>query len=267
MGREGQHARFRLRGADLESVGFGVGALMGEMAGRRVEGLWTLEPNWWKGRRRFELRLEDVLWPPAGHGTLRRQTWAPGRPARTSGVMLVVAASMRRARRARQSLPAEDVVLLPWWHDSRDRADRRLGIDRSQLADVDVVYVVDGPPHRWALEALLGSLSDAAVIHWDPGALDARPVLRRWERLVPDADRLRRLWRARRDGRSPLAAGRRVLGDLGIQDGQRPERRRELQESMYFRTAWFERRAAERDWALGGPWTWREEDEASGLAE
>ncbi len=262
MGRDGSHARFQMHGAPLETVAFGAGAAAAELAGRKAVTLVTLESNWWQGQQRYELRLDELLWPPAaGRGALTRQRWDLSDTV-SSPATLVVAASRRRARAA--ALGGEPV--LCWWQDfgnpaHSERADPRI------LGRVDTVHIVDGPPHRWALAALLAALPEDVAVHWQSSALDPGPVLRRWQRLVPDADHLRGLWRRRREGVAPLCAGRRVLVDLGLWNGEQPDRRHELQESLHFRTAWVERRAAETDWAQGGPWAWREEEGARGLAE
>ncbi len=260
MGHDGSHARFTIHGAPLETVAFAAGPTVATLAGRKAVLLVTLESSWWRGRQRYELRLDSLLWPPAsGPGTLTRHRWELADPV-PSPATLVVAASHRRARAA----AASGQPLLSWWQDFRPAGPLP---DARALGRVDTVHVLDGPPHRWALEALLAALPAHVVVHWRPAALDPQPVLRRWQRLVPDADRLRALWRRRRDGLAPLCAGRRVLVDLGLWEGGRPDRRRELQESVHFRTAWVERRAAEQDWSQGGPWAWREEEVARGLAE
>jgi single-stranded-DNA-specific exonuclease len=254
MGRTGAHVRVGLTGCTLSTVCFDAGRGAGTWTGRRFTGVGTLRPHWWNGECRYQIYWDEVRAPARDVAPLSAHTWQVGAPPRTRQGVLVLG---RRRAPAQQNAEEAPWAVWSWWRDpppaSRD--------ERWAAA-----YIVEPPPHRWALQAALAFLKEGATVYWHPRALDAGRAVREWARRVPDRARLLRLWQARRAGLSPLLPGRRILDELGLGDGRHPGRKVALEASLLFRTAWRERRQGESDWARGGPFAWREEEQR-GLAD
>ena len=83
-------------------------------------------------------------------------------------------------------------------------------------------------------------------------------MLAKWTRLVPDRNRLLALWQSRRAGRRGLVPGGQVLQDLGLDGGEMPKVRRDLDDSGRWVAARHELESAQRDWLMGGPVIWRD---------
>jgi single-stranded-DNA-specific exonuclease len=266
IGQDGRHLRLRFRDAALDHVLFGAGTAVPDLVGRRLEGEATLEANWWRGERRWQVRWTEWRWPERAAVT-RVHVWRAGVPAEPDGLILV---ESPRAL-ARTAFPPHVVRVWPWTSAAEiaDLAVRHrpgtwyavtwwhpLAWDGPPLS---ALWALAPPPHRWALRAALAILSAEAAVYWAPTAEDRERVGEKWTRLVPDRERLLRVWRARQAGHSPLLAGRRVLRDLGLESpGIAPRERRSLETSVHYRTGMRERQQAAQDWRGPGPAAWEE---------
>lgn len=256
MGSAGQHARIRLTGCPLEGVRFGLGSVAAGLSSRRLAGVVQVRPHWWRGRQRYQLYWERIETPPPFAGPLHLHPWYVDEPP-SQGGGVVAGCGRLRLNRVRNLL-GEGWTICDWERADEPRPGRR---------PWRRAYVIDPPPHRPALEALVAGLAAEGCVYWAPEALDAQRAQRQWERRVPDRERLLRLWRARRAGHSPLVPGRKILSELGVADKPASGARRSLAESVSYRTAWRERDMGEQDWERGGPWRWREEASEHGVAE
>jgi len=255
LGRNGTHVRLGITGCALSTVCFDAGSGALGWAGRRFTGVGTLRPHWWRGECRYQIYWDEVRAPARDVAPLDRHAWRIGPPPPDSRGVLVL--GRRRALAASERGEMSAWRVWSWWSE------------RPPLSPGErwsAAYVVDPPPHRWALKAALAVLTPEATVYWHPRALDGQRAVEEWARRVPDRARLLRLWQARRDGRSPLLPGRRILDELGLGDGRHLGRKVALEASVLYRTAWRERREGEGDWARGDPFAWREEEQ-SGLAE
>jgi single-stranded-DNA-specific exonuclease len=264
MGEGGRHARLRLKQAAVDHVVF-HGGPWPRLEGRRLSGSVVLEGRWWQNAYRPQARWVRWDWPERTRDAVPAHPQHDDAPSASGGLVLVDDA--RRLRQLNLSGPVEKVwphatpaelaelavrhdpsiwYAATWWHP--------LDWDGPPFA---ALWILDPPPHRWALEAALSHLAPGAPVYWSPRARDGAGVLRKWRRLVPDRDRLLRLWDYRRRGLAPLMPGRRILSDLGLWDpAPGPVARRALTGSLHYRTALYERAEAERQWAAGGRGLW-----------
>lgn len=282
MGSERQHLRIQLEDTYVDSVIFGVGSQHPALAGRRIDGEARLEPNWWRGQERWQIRWEYLRWPPSPEAPLTTHAWVLGHPLPQNRVLLIVN-SPYHLRHLKTDVP--HVKLFPhadndswaevsemiashdtlwcgvcWWHESPP-------LSRAPRTQVDALWILAAPPHSWALKAALAWLKPGGTVYWDAAALDGRLAVAKWRRLVPDRERLLALWRLRQTQRSSLQPGDQILRDLDLEGGKRPRERRHVSDSLYFRTAWIEAQEAYRQWRAGNPWQWREEEQHEGLAQ
>lgn len=282
MGADGRHLRLSLDKSGAEHVWFGGGVGAPLLESRRVQALTSWEPNVWRGEKRWQARWQQVVWPPSPMLPLRSHPWHEGTPrALDDGSLapdvLVLVDSPYHLRQLDVGAPLEKVF-------PRGPAARRADLmhsthagwcasvwwdwDESPLPMFDALWLLSPPPHRWALAAALSWLRPTGAVYWSGQSVTGGDrVLLKWQRLVPDREHLLRLWAQRRAGRQPFVPGRQILRDLDLEGPvARPGRRRDLSESLYFRTAVVEHAQARRDWSQGGPLIWRQEEIAHELA-
>lgn len=286
MGADGRHLRLTLDRSSAEHVWFGGGVGQPVLESRRVQAVAAWEPNVWRGEKRWQARWQQVVWPPGPMLALTSHPWHEGSPldlASEAGEteppqdVLVLVDNPYQLRHLDLGRPAEKVFpgrsaalcadlvhrahagwcASVWWH-----------WDESPVPIFDALWILSPPPHRWALAAALAWLRPTGAVYWSGQAgTGGDSVLLKWHRLVPDRDRLLGLWNQVRAGRKPFCPGRQVLQDLGLDTPlERPGRRRDLSESLYFRTAIVEHAQARRDWSGGGPRIWRQEEMSRELA-
>jgi len=261
MGPDGRHLRLHLRGQSVPSVGFGLGAHAKSLVGRRVVGQATLDVGQFRGREQIQLRWDTILEPWGPPGSLAVGDWQLGRPEPAMDAVLVLVGSRRQQRCWQRRIAQAGAAwqVQNWWRPD--------GWERSPSA---ALWIVAPPPHVWALRAALGQVRPGGVVYWESAAWNAdgaHEVLRKWRRLVPDRERLLRLWRQRRQGQQGLVPGAAVLAELGLEAGQTPAQRRDLAESVRWVAAQREYARAEADWRAGGPRAWRQSGKGADTAD
>lgn len=247
MGSEGQHLRLKLAGERVGSVAFGLGAYAADLPGRWLVGRAGVSLGQYRGREQVQIRWDAFSEPPGPPGALDDHRWERGRPPETERVLVLVGSAREQARLA-PSLP-EHWHVCSWW-----RPDPSLGGAPAWTA----LWIQDAPPHAAALRSAVGQLVADGVVYWEERALSGSGALAKWTRLVPDRTRLLALWQSRRAARRGLVPGGRVLQDLGLDGGEMPGTRRDLEASGRWVAARHEYDRAQQDWRLGGPLIWRE---------
>ncbi len=245
MGADGRHLKLALRGEHLASVAFGLGAYADDLAGRWLVGRAGLAVGQYRGREQVQIRWEAFGQPAGPPVGLDGHAWEAGPPPAGLARVLVLVDDARARARLAPTLP-ESWAACSWWRPGE--ADGR---------PWTALWIRGAPPHAAALRAAVGQLAADGVVYWDPRAFAGDRVVAKWERLVPDRDRLLALWRSYRGGRRGLRPGAAVLEDLGIGSGQAPPQRRELSECARWVAARHEQARALGDWQAGGPAAWR----------
>ncbi len=248
MGTEGQHVRLTLAGERVGSVGFGLGAYAAELPGRWLVGRAGLSLGQYRGREQVQIRWDAFLEPVGPPGRLDAHRWDRGRPPDGLDRVLVLVGSHRERARLARVLPAHWQV-GNWW---------RPDLNPERAPAWTALWIKDAPPHAAALRSALGQLVADGVVYWEECALAGSGVLAKWTRLVPDRNRLLALWQSRRAGRRGLVPGGQVLQDLGLDGGEMPKVRRDLDDSGRWVAARHELESAQRDWLMGGPVIWRD---------
>ena len=256
MGAEQQHLSLKLKGHDVRAVGFGWGARsQGLETGDPVRFLAALEPNWYRGQRSLQWRIEVLDGPPPRRPASMRR----GRPELLPTRVLWVVDSDRavRAMAARDSVvkgydvsrPAGELV----WLEQRARrglvnqvavSQWRRWPDLLDWADAVVWLCEPRNQKSWEESAALARLQ--GTVWWAEESVAAHVKTRR---LAVSRDMLARHWRHWQAGKAALMPGRAVFNELDL-DPRRvtPGIRRPLESSFLYRMA-----VRDQQWDLHRP--------------
>jgi hypothetical protein len=208
--------------------------------------------------------VADTLITPPLSEAWPKQLQMQKAPENLIGLKLLVVDSQQQLG----ALQRQGVTCYDWTQPMAERAVLDYGI-RSRLLEV-VAFCQWRPWPEWigtadhviwlcrplvpqAIGWSSALLSGSGQQWLDPEFLSRSPSpIKKWQRLVPDRERLGYLWQLKRKGITPLLPGAHVFKELGLDpDRPMPATRLDLMDSPSYHHAWTLRVAAESeiDWA------------------